>query len=132
MRSTIPEQRDREHGPEMPSASLQLLGSALASSMWTTAAVEDRPARHAVPPRRPRNARWVAAELFGRPAMVSDKVNELAVVAEQTGVVAPRTGAVAAAAITSKTGWTSVGELAITRRISLVAVCCSSVSVTCA
>ena len=32
-------------------------------------------------------------------------------------------------AIGSKTGWRSVGELAITRRISLVAVCCSSASV---
>ena len=29
----------------------------------------------------------------------------------------------------SKTGWTSVGELLMTRRISLVAVCCSSDSV---
>ena len=29
----------------------------------------------------------------------------------------------------SKTGWTSVGELEITRRISAVAVCCSSDSV---
>ena len=28
----------------------------------------------------------------------------------------------------SNTGWTSVGELEITRRISLVAVCCSSAS----
>ena len=28
----------------------------------------------------------------------------------------------------SKTGWTSVGELQMTRRISPVAVCCSSVS----
>src|SRR6266436_9043327 len=27
--------------------------------------------------------------------------------------------------MTSKTGWTSVGELEVTRRISLVAVCCS-------
>ena len=32
-------------------------------------------------------------------------------------------------AIVSNTGWTSVGELLITRRISAVAVCCSSVSV---
>ena len=32
-------------------------------------------------------------------------------------------------AIVSKTGWTSVGELAMTRRISPVAVCCSSASV---
>ena len=32
-------------------------------------------------------------------------------------------------AILSKTGWTSVGELEMTRRISPVAVCCSSVSV---
>ena len=32
--------------------------------------------------------------------------------------------------IASKTGCTSVGELAITRRISAVAVCCSSASVT--
>ena len=29
----------------------------------------------------------------------------------------------------SKTGWTSVGELEMTRRISLVAVCCSRASV---
>jgi len=29
-------------------------------------------------------------------------------------------------AIMSKTGWTSVGELLMTRRISLVAACCSS------
>ncbi len=29
----------------------------------------------------------------------------------------------------SRTGWTSVGELLMTRRISLVAVCCSSASV---
>jgi hypothetical protein len=36
----------------------------------------------------------------------------------------------ALATIVSKTGWTSVGELAITFRISLVAVCCSSASVT--
>jgi hypothetical protein len=35
----------------------------------------------------------------------------------------------ALAAIVSKTGCTSVGELLMTRRISLVAVCCSSVSV---
>ena len=35
----------------------------------------------------------------------------------------------ALAAIVSNTGWTSVGELEMTRRISLVAVCCSSVSV---
>ena len=31
--------------------------------------------------------------------------------------------------IVSKTGWTSVGDWLITRRISLVAVCCSSASV---
>ena len=31
--------------------------------------------------------------------------------------------------IVSKTGWTSVGELLMTPRISLVAVCCSSASV---
>ena len=32
-------------------------------------------------------------------------------------------------AIVSNTGWTSVGELEITRRISAVAVCCSRASV---
>ena len=41
-----------------------------------------------------------------------------------------RTLVTARAAIVSKTGWVSVGERAITRRISLVAVCCSSDSVT--
>ena len=35
-------------------------------------------------------------------------------------------------AMASKTGWTSVGELLMTRRISLVAVCWSRASVTCA
>ena len=35
-------------------------------------------------------------------------------------------------ATAAMTGWRSVGELAITRRISAVAVCCSSDSVTCA
>ncbi len=35
----------------------------------------------------------------------------------------------ARSAMMSKTGWTSVGELEIARRISLVAVCCSSASV---
>ena len=39
---------------------------------------------------------------------------------------------VALAAIASNTGWTSVGELEITCRISAVAVCCSRASVTCA
>jgi hypothetical protein len=39
---------------------------------------------------------------------------------------------VALDAIVSKTGCTSVGELEMTRRISPVAVCCSSDSVTCA
>ena len=34
-----------------------------------------------------------------------------------------------ARAMASKTGWTSVGELEMTRRISAVAVCCSSASV---
>ena len=41
----------------------------------------------------------------------------------------PRTRERRFAAIASKTGWTSVGELEMTRRISLVAVCCSSASV---
>jgi hypothetical protein len=35
----------------------------------------------------------------------------------------------ALATMVLKTGWTSVGELEMTRRISLVAVCCSSASV---
>ena len=35
----------------------------------------------------------------------------------------------ALSAMVSKTGWTSVGELEMTRRISPVAVCCSRVSV---
>ena len=35
-------------------------------------------------------------------------------------------------AMASSTGWRSVGELEMTRRISLVAVCCSRASVTCA
>ena len=41
----------------------------------------------------------------------------------------PRTAARRSAAIVSKTGWTSVGELEMTRRISPVAVCCSRASV---
>ena len=42
--------------------------------------------------------------------------------------VAPQTRA-ALSATTSITGWRSVGELEMTRRISAVAVCCSSASV---
>ena len=42
---------------------------------------------------------------------------------------ATRTGEPRSPAMVSNTGWTSVGELQMTRRISLVAVCCSSVSV---
>ena len=42
-----------------------------------------------------------------------------------TRIVAPHTRA-ALSAIVSSTGWMSVGELAITPRISLVAVCCSN------
>ena len=40
-----------------------------------------------------------------------------------------RTGARRSSTMVSNTGWTSVGELEMTRRISLVAVCCSSASV---
>ena len=42
---------------------------------------------------------------------------------------ARRTAAPAFSTIVSKTGWTSVGERLMTRRISAVAVCCSSASV---
>ena len=44
-------------------------------------------------------------------------------------VIARRTADAALSAMVSNTGWTSVGELEMTRRISLVAVCCSSASV---
>ena len=40
----------------------------------------------------------------------------------------PPISTIARSAIASKTGCTSVGELLITRRISAVAVCCSSAS----
>ena len=40
----------------------------------------------------------------------------------------PPHSTIARSAIASKTGCTSVGELLITRRISAVAVCCSSAS----
>ena len=43
--------------------------------------------------------------------------------------LAPRTAVTALSAMVSNTGWTSVGELEMTRRISPVAVCCSRVSV---
>ena len=40
-----------------------------------------------------------------------------------------RTARAAFSATTSSTGWISVGELAITPKISLVAVCCSSLAI---
>ena len=40
--------------------------------------------------------------------------------------MSPRHSTTALLMMASNTGWTSVGELLITRRISLVAVCCSS------
>ena len=43
--------------------------------------------------------------------------------------IEPSHSRAALSATVSKTGWMSVGELAITCRISLVAVCCSSASV---
>ena len=49
--------------------------------------------------------------------------------ARYTRAVAPLQSRRALLTIVSNTGWTSVGELEITRRISAVAVCCSSVSV---
>ena len=55
-------------------------------------------------------------------------MDELAVEGEDVGDVALQRSA-AAAEIVSNTGCTSVGDWLITRRISLVAVCCSSASV---
>ena len=56
-------------------------------------------------------------------------MDQLAVEPEARALNAPSHSRTALSAIVSKTGWTSVGELLITRRISLVAVCCSSASV---
>ena len=49
--------------------------------------------------------------------------------AQHRGVVGARTAAPRSRAMVSNTGWRSVGELEMTRRISPVAVCCSSASV---
>ena len=59
---------------------------------------------------------------------MGDEVEELSVEAEDGGELGPHSRA-ALRAMVSKTGWTSVGELEMTRRISPVAVCCSRVSV---
>ena len=59
-------------------------------------------------------------------------MEQLAVETQRRPRAAPSQSRTALSTMVSKTGWTSVGELAITRRISLVAVCCSSDSVTCA
>ena len=53
---------------------------------------------------------------------------DVPVQAEDDRIAAPQTRA-AFWATASMTGWRSVGELEITRRISAVAVCCSSASV---
>ena len=60
--------------------------------------------------------------------MMSREVEELPIESEDPGELT-RTEPLALWAIESNTGWTSVGELLMTRRISAVAVCCSSVSV---
>ena len=54
---------------------------------------------------------------------------DLALDAEDDARRAPRTGARRSRRSASSTGWRSVGELEMTRRISPVAVCCSSASV---
>ena len=65
----------------------------------------------------------------GVDVVVRGELEQLAVEPDQTLRRRRRTAAPRSRTIVSKTGWTSVGELAITRRISPVAVCCSSASV---
>ena len=65
----------------------------------------------------------------GGQAVVGDHVDERAVELKHRAVRLPSHTRKARCAIVSKTGWVSVGEAEIARRISLVAVCCSSDSV---
>ena len=58
-----------------------------------------------------------------------DEVEQLAVERDTRRRSVASHSRTALATIVSNTGWTSVGELLMTRRISLVAVCCSSASV---
>ena len=64
----------------------------------------------------------------GHPVL-SDEVEQLAVEPDRPRRTAPSHSRTALRTMASNTGWTSVGELEMTRRISPVAVCCSSDSV---
>ena len=55
------------------------------------------------------------------PPLMRDQEEGIAVAAKDESVQGTRIGATALSAMASKTGWASVGELEITRRISLVA-----------
>ena len=84
--------------------------------------------RHGVGVERKGKGPLKLLQRVGGLAVVGDDVDERAVELEH-GQCRPSHTREARCAIVSKTGWVSVGEAEIARRISLVAVCCSSDSV---
>ena len=67
-------------------------------------------------------------KFIGRIVMVGHQVDQAAVEPKHDAICASHS-VTALAAMASKTGWTSVGELAMRRRMSLVAACCARASV---
>ena len=126
----VPQHRDREHAvpkPAVPTAAGAVLGtSAMTSRMDGTPLGWRGPVT--LPAGGTIGIRPGGLEV--RPVTVGGPRGESS--CRRTGR-RPPFGALAqrdrARHIVSKTGWTSVGELLITLRISLVAVCCSSASV---
>ena len=132
-RDALPQHRDRHDAPVAhrirrprrarsrgPPATSGMCATAAASRIGLAAALPGPAAsgRRAAPPRPPRSRVHAEPRSGGaRPSNRKTHANS-----------APQSRA-ALWAIVSNTGWTSVGELQMTRRISLVAVCCSSVSV---
>ena len=92
-------------------------------------ALQHGPAHCELAPRPSRKGRPHALDLRRCEAEARCERQELPLEAEQVTARRPRIDAPRFRTIVSKTGWTSVGELEMTRRISLVAVCCSRASV---
>ena len=97
--------------------------SAARSSTWI-----DAPVARARPTTEPGGRSQFPPE-GGNPPCGRDDVERSPSRRPRRSVTAASQSRAALCAIVSKTGWTSVGELLMTRRISLVAVCCSRVSV---
>ena len=91
--------------------------------MWIGSALDDCPATHRIPGDRS------FVPVHKRERSFTEQAASRMTSPPSTGRIdassAPHSRA-ALSAIASSTGWTSVGELAMTPKISLVAVCCSN------